>query len=81
MRYSDSFGEKTSKIMLGTAYFGDGISEEDAFRIMDTYREMGGINIDTQTHMDSEKLFIVGDWWQPTQFQPAKETICLYESK
>ena len=42
---------------------------------------MGGINIDTQTHMDSEKLFIVGDWWQPTQFQPAKETICLYESK
>ena len=42
---------------------------------------MGDICIDTQTHMDSEKLFIVGDWWQPTQFQPAKETICLYESK
>ena len=63
MRYSDSFGEKASKIMLGTAYFGDGISEEDAFRIMDTYREMGGINIDTaRLYANGRSEEIVGKW-------------------
>ena len=35
MRYSDSFGEKASKMFLGTSYFGDGITQEDAFSIMD----------------------------------------------
>ena len=63
MRYSDSFGEKTSKIMLGTAYFGDGISEEDAFKIMDTYRRMGGINIDTaRLYAKGKSEEIVGKW-------------------
>lgn len=63
MRYSDSFGEKTSKIMLGTAYFGDGISEEDAFKIMDTYRKMGGINIDTaRLYAKGKSEEIVGKW-------------------
>ena len=63
MRYSDAFGEKASKIFLGTAYFGDGISPEDAFAIMDKFREMGG------THIDTARLYakgiseeIVGRW-------------------
>jgi len=63
MRYSDAFGEKASKILLGTAYFGDGISQEDAFAIMDKFREKGG------THIDTARLYakgiseeIVGKW-------------------
>lgn len=63
MRYSDAFGEKASKMFLGTAYFGDGISQEDAFSIMDKFREKGG------THIDTARLYakgmseeIVGKW-------------------
>ena len=63
MRYSNAFGEKASKIFLGTAYFGDGISEKDAFAMMDTFRDMGG------THIDTARLYakgvseeIVGKW-------------------
>ncbi|MBQ4088223.1 MAG: aldo/keto reductase [Clostridia bacterium] len=63
MRYSNAFGEKASKVFLGTAYFGDGISKEDAFSIMDTFRDLGG------THIDTARLYakgvseeIVGAW-------------------
>ncbi len=42
MKYSFGFGKKSSKILLGTAYFGDTISEEVAFEIMDAFVEMGG---------------------------------------
>lgn len=63
MRYSYAFGEKASKIFLGTAYFGDGISVEDSFKIMDKFRELGG------THIDTARLYakgmseeIVGKW-------------------
>lgn len=63
MRYSNSFGEKASKMFLGTAYFGDGISQEDAYAIMDKFREKGG------THIDTARLYakgiseeIVGKW-------------------
>ncbi len=63
MRYSYSFREKASKMFLGTAYFGDGISETDSFLIMDKFREMGG------THIDTARLYakglseeIVGKW-------------------
>ena len=35
MKYSNAFGGKTSKIFLGTAYYGDGITENDAFLMMD----------------------------------------------
>ncbi len=41
MKYSNSFGKKSSKILLGTGYFGDTISEAESFAIMDTYYEMG----------------------------------------
>lgn len=63
MRYSDCLGKKSSKILLGTAYFGDGISKEDSYSIMDRFRELGG------THIDTARLYsggmaekIVGDW-------------------
>ncbi len=63
MRYSDAFGRKSSRILLGTAYFGDGIGEKDAFLMMDKFRDMGG------THIDTARLYaagvseqIVGKW-------------------
>ena len=37
MKYSEGFGKNSSKILLGTAYFGETISEADSFKIMDTY--------------------------------------------
>lgn len=63
LRYSYSFGDKTSKIMLGTGYFGDGISEHDAFSIMDKFRDMGGTHIDTaRLYANGRAEEIVGKW-------------------
>ena len=63
MRYSDCFGRKSSRIILGTAYFGDGIKREDAFLMMDKFREMGGTHIDTaRLYSDGKSEEIVGQW-------------------
>ncbi|MBO7208406.1 MAG: aldo/keto reductase [Clostridia bacterium] len=63
MRYSDSFGRKSSRILLGTAYFGDGITKEDAFLMMDKFREMGGTHIDTaRLYADGKAEEVVGEW-------------------
>lgn len=63
MRYSDIFGKKSSRILLGTAYFGDGIGEDDAFLMMDRFREMGGSHIDTaRLYADGKSEEIVGRW-------------------
>ncbi len=63
MRYSDCFGKKSSRILLGTAYFGDGISKENAFLMMDKFREMGGSHIDTaRLYADGLSEEIVGEW-------------------
>lgn len=63
MKYSECFGKKSSRILLGTAYFGDGISEETAFSMMDKYREMGGTHIDTaRLYADGVAEEIVGKW-------------------
>ena len=63
MRYSDCFGKKSSRILLGTAYFGDGISKEDAFAMMDTFRDMGGTHIDTaRLYAEGRAEEIVGEW-------------------
>ncbi|MBP3447607.1 MAG: aldo/keto reductase [Clostridia bacterium] len=63
MKYSDSFGKRSSKILLGTAYFGDTISEAESFQIMDTYYEMGGRHIDTaRLYADGEAEKVVGKW-------------------
>ena len=63
MKYSDIFEKKSSRILLGTAYFGDGISEETSFEIMDKFREMGGTHIDTaRLYADGISEEIVGKW-------------------
>ncbi len=63
MKYSDSFKKKSSKILLGTAYFGDSISESDAFEIMDTFVSFGGNHIDTaRLYANGEAEKIVGKW-------------------
>jgi len=63
MRYSDCFGKKSSRILLGTTYFGDGISEKDAFEMMDKFRELGGTHIDTaRLYSDGKAEEIVGKW-------------------
>ena len=73
MKYSDCFGRKSSRIILGTAYFGDGITKEDAFSMMDTFREMGGTHIDTaRLYANGKSEEIVGDWLKS---RDAKEMI------
>ena len=63
MRYSDCFGKKSSKILLGTTYFGDGISETEAFSMMDKFRELDGTHIDTaRLYADGRAEEIVGRW-------------------
>ena len=64
MRYSDVFGFNSSRILLGTGYFGDGISEEEAFSMMDRFSEMGGTHIDTaRLYADGRAEEIVGRWF------------------
>ena len=63
MRYSDVFHKKSSRIVLGTAYFGDGIEEKEAFYIMDKYVDMGGTHIDTaRLYADGKSEEIIGRW-------------------
>ncbi len=63
MRYSDILGKKSSRILLGTGYFGDGISEDDAFLMMDKFRDMGGCHIDTaRLYANGASEEIVGRW-------------------
>lgn len=63
MKYSNCFGKKSSRILLGTAYFGDGISENDAFEIMDSYTAFGGTHIDTaRLYANGAAEEIVGKW-------------------
>ncbi len=63
MKYSNSFGKKSSKILLGTAYFGDTISKKDAFDIMDKYIDLGGNHIDTaRLYALGEAEKIIGEW-------------------
>ena len=63
MRYSDIFYKKSSRILLGTAYFGDGISEKEAFGIMDKYVSMGGTHIDTaRLYANGRSEEIIGKW-------------------
>lgn len=65
MRYSNICGKKSSKILLGTAYFGDTISPEESFKIMDTYVENGGCHIDTaRLYADGESEKVIGEWFR-----------------
>jgi aryl-alcohol dehydrogenase-like predicted oxidoreductase len=63
MRYEDGFGKSSSRVVLGTTYFGDGIGEEDAFLLMDRFREQGGTHIDTaRLYAGGKAEEIVGRW-------------------
>ena len=63
MKYSDSFGKRSSKILLGTGYFGDTITEAESFQILDAYYEAGGRHIDTaRLYADGESEKVVGRW-------------------
>lgn len=65
MKYSNVFGTKSSKILLGTAYFDDTISKEEAFRMMDQYIELGGNHIDTaRLYADGKSEEVIGEWLQ-----------------
>ncbi len=64
MRYSNGFGINGSKILLGTAYFGDTISQEDSFKIMDTYVALGGTHIDTaRLYAGGESERVIAKWF------------------
>lgn len=63
MRYSGVFGKRSSRIVLGTAYFGDVINESDAFEMMDKFRDMGGCHIDTaRLYAGGRAEEVVGRW-------------------
>ncbi len=63
MKYPDFFYKKSSRIVLGTAYFGDGIGEKESFEIMDKYVSLGGTHIDTaRLYADGISEEIVGKW-------------------
>lgn len=65
MKYSNAFNLNSSKILLGTAYFGDNISKEDAFNIMDNYVSLGGNHIDTaRLYVDGRAEEIIRDWFK-----------------
>ena len=63
MRYSASLGKNSSRIRLGTSYFGDTISKEESFALMDKYCELGGCHIDTaRLYADGEAEKVIGEW-------------------
>lgn len=63
MKYSYSFGKQSSKIILGTAYFGETIFDDEAFEIMDTFVSCGGNHIDTaRLYADGESERVVARW-------------------
>lgn len=65
MKYTKlgSSGTVVSKIALGTMYFGDETSQEDAFTILDAFLEAGGNLIDTaDVYAGSASEQIIGRW-------------------
>lgn len=63
MKYSLAFGKKSSRIVLGTTYFGDGIDRDLAFQLMDRYYELGGCHLDTaRSYANGISEGIVADW-------------------
>lgn len=69
MKYSCGFGKRSSKILLGTAYFGDTISESDSFDIMDKYYELGGRHIDTaRLYAAGESEKVIARWLESRRY-------------
>jgi len=65
MKYSNAFSKNSSKILLGTAYFGDTISKSESFDIMDQYVALGGNHIDTaRLYADGEAEKVIAEWFK-----------------
>ena len=63
MRYSGVFSKKSSKIILGTDYYGEERDEDVAFSLLDKFFEMGGNHIDTaRLYTNGKSEEIVGKW-------------------
>ena len=63
MLYANISELKSSKIVLGTDYYGQTVSKHDAFRLLDTYTESGGNHIDTaRIYGDGESESVIGEW-------------------
>ncbi len=68
MKYSDAFCKKSSRILLGTTYFGSSICEKDAFSQMDRFRNLGGTHIDTaRMYSDGKAEQVIGKWLRQTK--------------
>lgn len=85
MLYSNAFSKNSSKILLGTAYFGETISSADAFKIMDEYVALGGNHIDTaRLYADGEAEKIIAAWFKSRKpqnvFVSTKGGYPLYET-
>ncbi|MBR5155061.1 MAG: aldo/keto reductase [Clostridia bacterium] len=63
MKYSSAFGKLSSRIILGSAYFGTAIREDEAFELIDKYVDLGGCHIDTaRMYSNGESEKIIGKW-------------------
>lgn len=63
MKYTQIGELKSSKILLGTDYYGQTVDKNDAFRLMDLYRDRGGNHIDTaKIYSGGESERIIGEW-------------------
>lgn len=63
MRYTEFSEKNSSRIILGTAYFGDGIGEKESFELIDKFCELGGTHIDTaRLYAEGASEEIVGKW-------------------
>lgn len=63
MRYSEIGGLKSSKIILGTDYYGSAVDKKTAFSLLDAYCDAGG------NHIDTAKIYgegltepLLGEW-------------------
>lgn len=63
MRYSNIGSLKSSKIILGTDYYGTSVTKDEAFRLIDFYRANGGNHIDTaKIYGDGRTEPLLGEW-------------------
>ncbi len=63
MRYSEIGGMKSSKIILGTDYYGLTVSKREAFSLLDAYCAAGGNHIDTaKIYGEGHTEPLIGEW-------------------
>lgn len=63
MRYSEIGGLKSSKIILGTDYYGSTVDKKTAFSLLDAYCDAGGNHIDTaKIYGEGHTEPLLGEW-------------------